>query len=67
MSAKTLKRLWAVCLIADGVRAVIIGVLNIMGAKLPKTLTPVLSVFLLFAIAGTFILTAQLMKRQKKN
>ena len=67
MSDKTLKLLWAACLIVDGVCAVIMGVLNIMGAELPKTLTPVLSVFLLFAIAGTFILTAQLMKRQKKK
>lgn len=61
MSGKALKLLWAVCLIVDGVCAVI------MGAKLPKTLIPVLSIFLLFAIAGTFILTAQLMKRQKKK
>lgn len=67
MSGKALKLLWAVCLIVDGVCAVIMGVLNIMGAKLPKTLIPVLSIFLLFAIAGTFILTAQLMKRQKKK
>ena len=67
MSGKILKRLWAVCLIAGGVCAVVIGILNIMGVKPAKVLTPVLCVLLLSAIAGIFILTAQMMKRQKKK
>ena len=67
MSDNTLRQLWGVCLIVGGVCAVIIGVLNIMGLEPAKALTPVLCVLLLFSITGIFILTAQIMKRQKKK
>ena len=67
MSGKTLKRLWAACLIAGGVCAAAIGVLNIMGMKPAKALTPVLNVLLWFAIVGIFITTAQIMIQQKKK
>lgn len=67
MSDKTIRRLWGVCLIVGGVCAVIIGVLNIMGLEPPKALVPVLCIVLLFPIVGTPILTAQIMKRQKKK
>ena len=67
MSDKTLRRLWGLCLILEGVCAVIIGVLNIMGLKPAKELTPFLCALLLLAMAGTSVLTAQIMKREKKK
>ena len=67
MSDETLRLLWGICLIIGGVCAVIVSALNIMGIELAKPLTPVLSVLLLFSITGNFVLTAQIMKRQKKK
>ena len=48
MSDKILKRLWAVCLMAGGVCAVVIGILNIMGVKPAKE---EMTVFLRFPLA----------------
>ena len=67
MSDKTLRQLWGICLMVEGVCAVALGVLNIMGVKPAKELNPILCVVLLLAISGTSVLTAQLMKRQKKK
>ena len=67
MSDKTLRRLWGICLMVQGVCAVVLGVLSIMDVKQAKELVPVLCVVPLLTISGTSVLTAQLMKRQKKK
>ena len=67
MSDKTLRLLWSLCLIVEGLCAVVLGVLSIMDVKLGKELVPVLCSVMLLTISGTFVLTAQLMKRQKKK
>ena len=67
MSGKTLRRLWGICLMVQGVCAVALGVLSIMDVKLAKELVPVLCAVMLLTTSGTCVLTAQLMKRQKKK
>ena len=67
MSDKTLRRLWGICFMVEGVCAVVLGVLSIMDVESAKELVPVLCVVPLLALSGISGLTAQLMKRQKEG
>ncbi len=66
MSDRTLWRLWGISLMAGGVCTLALAVLNIMGSGLAKTLTPILSILIIFATVGILITTAQIQKRRKK-
>lgn len=63
VSEKGWRRLWALCLVVDGVCAIVLGVMTIL--DLAPAVRPVLCVLLSAALSATFVSTAQIYRREK--